>query len=47
LLNFVALLGWNPKDGREVLSVDEMAHAFELNHVHSSPATVDMKKLNV
>jgi glutamyl-tRNA synthetase len=45
LLNYLALLGWGPEDGREVLSMDELVAEFELERVNSSAATFDPKKL--
>jgi glutamyl-tRNA synthetase len=45
LLNYLALLGWGPEDGREVLTVDELVREFDLARVNSSAATFDPKKL--
>ncbi len=45
LLNYLALLGWGPEDGREVLSIEELIAEFELERVNSSAATFDPKKL--
>jgi glutamyl-tRNA synthetase len=45
LLNYLALLGWGPEDGREVLTVDELVAEFDLARVNSSAATFDPKKL--
>jgi glutamyl-tRNA synthetase len=45
LLNYLALLGWGPEDGREILRVDELVVEFELERVNSSAATFDAKKL--
>jgi glutamyl-tRNA synthetase len=36
--NFLALLGWAPPDGKEVLSVEELVSQFSLEHIHRSPA---------
>lgn len=47
VLNFVALLGWTPADGRELfLSVAELAAAFDLPQLHRAGAVVDMQKLS-
>jgi len=43
--NYLALLGWAPPDGREVVSLDEMVAAFRLEDVNSSPAFFDERKL--
>lgn len=45
LLNFIALLGWAPKDGREIMSAEELVEAFSLNGVTTHPAVFDQEKL--
>ncbi len=45
LINYLALLGWGPEDGREVLTTDELIAEFDVRRVNSSPATFDPKKL--
>ena len=45
LFNYLALLGWSPGDGREVLSRDEMTALFSFDRVQSSPAQFDMTKM--
>ncbi len=45
LFNYLALCGWSPGDGREVMGRDELAAAFTLDRVQSSPAQVDPQKL--
>ena len=40
-VNFVCLLGWSPKDNREVLSRQELTDAFTLEGVNHSNATVN------
>jgi glutamyl-tRNA synthetase len=44
--NYLALLGWAPADGREILTVEEMIAEFELEHVTKAPAFFDVKKLD-
>jgi glutamyl-tRNA synthetase len=44
--NYLALLGWAPTDGREILGVDELVAEFELDHVTKAPAFFDVKKLD-
>jgi glutamyl-tRNA synthetase len=46
LVNFIAFLGWNPKDERETFSIEELAAEFELSKVNKSPAIFDVEKLN-
>lgn len=45
LLNFLALLGWNPGDEREIMTRAELVQAFDLKRVNSSNAVFDVKKL--
>jgi len=45
LVNYLALLGWGPEDGREVLTIDELIAEFDVARVTPSPATFDPKKL--
>jgi len=40
-VNFVVLLGWSPKDNREVMSRQELVDAFTLEGVNHSNATVN------
>jgi glutamyl-tRNA synthetase len=46
LLNYLALLGWGPEDGREILDREELIAAFELDRVVHSPAFFDHQKLD-
>ena len=45
LLNYLMLLGWSPKDDREILSREEIIKSFSLEHINSAPATFDETKL--
>ena len=45
LFNFLALLGWNPGDEREVMIREELIAEFRLEQVNSSNAVFDLKKL--
>lgn len=45
LLNYLALLGWTPPSGREILSLQEMMDEFELTDLHKSGAVFDVEKL--
>jgi glutamyl-tRNA synthetase len=45
LVNFVALLGWNPGDERELFSLDELVREFTLERVGKSGAIFDTEKL--
>ena len=46
LVNYLALLGWSPPDGEEVMSVAELIEKFELERVSPSPAAFDEDKLD-
>ncbi len=46
LINFLALLGWNPGTTQELFSVPELIEAFSLDHVHKSGAVFDLEKLD-
>ena len=45
LVNFLCLLGWNPKDDREKMPIDEVIRLFDLPGVNQSNARFDEKKL--
>ena len=44
VINFLALLGWNPGNDQEVMSMDELVKLFDLNHCSKSGAKFDYKK---
>ncbi len=46
LINFVALLGWNPGDEQEFFTMQELAEKFSLERVHKSGAVFNIEKLN-
>lgn len=46
LVNFVALLGWNPGDNREVFQIDDLVGEFSLERVGKSGAVFNLDKLN-
>ena len=46
LVNFLALLGWNPGDDRELMSVDEMTELFTVERINKKSAVFDMEKLH-
>ncbi|MCD4784197.1 MAG: glutamate--tRNA ligase [Candidatus Eremiobacteraeota bacterium] len=45
MLNFMSLLGWAPKDDREILSKNELIESFSLDGITKHPAVFDYKKL--
>lgn len=46
LINFVALLGWNPGDVRELFTLDELIQEFTLQRVGKAGAVFNIEKLN-
>jgi glutamyl-tRNA synthetase len=46
LVNYLALLGWAPEDGREVMDIDEIVAAFDLDRVTHAAAAFDHAKLD-
>ncbi len=45
IVNYVALLGWNPGDEREFFTLDELKEAFDVTGMSKSPAIFDVRKL--
>ncbi len=45
MLNFLALLGWSPGDGREIMSKEELIKAFSLERVNAANPVFDEQKL--
>lgn len=46
LMNFVALLGWNPSAEQEIYTLRELAERFDLRSVNKAPAVVNFEKLD-
>ncbi len=46
LLNFMALLGWNPGGNKEEFSIDEMIKLFKLEDINTASPIFDVKKLD-
>lgn len=46
VVNFLALLGWNSGDDRELFSLDEMAELFSLDRIGGGGVQFDANKLN-
>ena len=44
VINFLALLGWNPGNDQEVMSMDELIKLFDLRRCSKSGAKFDYKK---
>ena len=45
ILNYIALLGWNPGDEREIFSLQELEQCFSSERLNKSPAIFDIAKL--
>ena len=45
MVNFLALLGWNPGDAREIMPLDELIESFDLSRLTKSNSLFDRKKL--
>ena len=46
ILNYLALLGWNPKSDKEIFSIDQLIDKFDFAHVQKKGASWDDKKLH-
>ncbi len=48
LLNYIALLGWNPGEGdeRQIFSIHDLVKEFSLERVNKAAAVFDLKKLD-
>ncbi len=45
ITNYIALLGWAPKDNQEIFSLEELAENFSVDRISKSPAVFDYDKL--
>ena len=46
VLNYLALLGWSPGPGSQVLSLEELVESFRLDRVSRGPAVFDPERLS-
>lgn len=46
LINYTAFLGWNPKDERELFTMDELIQEFEISKISKSGAIFNIEKLD-
>ncbi|NJM36406.1 MAG: glutamate--tRNA ligase [Akkermansiaceae bacterium] len=44
VVNFIALLGWNPKTEEEIFSLEELVNRFSLENVNRAPGRFDLEK---
>ncbi len=45
IVNYIALLGWTPKENREIFTLDELVRNFSVDGIGKSPAVFDYDKL--
>mgnify|MGYP001566138793 CR=1 FL=1 len=46
MLNFLVLLGWNPKNDQEIFSRYELVQCFDLKNINKAGAVFNLEKLN-
>jgi len=46
LINFIALLGWNPKNNDEIFLMEELINQFNITNIQKAGAVFDIDKLN-
>jgi len=45
IVNFIAILGWNPGGDKEILSLEEMIKSFDIKDINTSNPKFDLAKL--
>ena len=45
IINYIALLGWCPKDNREIFTLAELCEVFDVSGISKSPSVFDYDKL--
>lgn len=45
IINYIALLGWNPGTEQEIFSLEELVEQFSISGISKSPAIFDINKL--
>lgn len=45
IINYLALIGWSPKENREFFSLKELEENFDITRISSAPGCYDIKKL--
>lgn len=46
IINYIALLGWCPKDNTEIFTLDELSKVFDISGISKSPSVFDYDKLD-
>ncbi len=45
IINYLALVGWNPGNDREFCTLEELVEAFDVGRINKSPGIFDVEKL--
>ena len=45
IINYIALLGWCPKDNQEIFTLEELCRVFDISGISKSPSVFDYDKL--
>jgi len=45
IINYLALVGWNPGNDREFFTLEELVEAFDVGRINKSPGIFDVEKL--
>ncbi len=45
IVNYVVLLGWSPKDNRELFALSDLVESFDISGINKAPAVFDMNKM--
>ncbi len=46
IINFIALLGWNPKTDQEIFTMEELIEQFDITKMNKAGGVFDMDRLN-
>lgn len=46
IINFIALLGWHPKEDKEILTREELIHEFDITRIQKAGAVFGIEKLD-
>ncbi len=46
IINFIALLGWNPKTDQEIFTIEELIEQFDIAKMNKAGGVFDMDRLN-
>ncbi len=46
IINYIALLGWCPKDNQEIFTLEQLCQVFDISGISKSPSVFDYDKLS-